>query len=97
MSDTDTSPSVAEEHPEVVDDIAEIWADVFGGGADMEEMSDDVGMQLFRDSSERCGRAGIPRDERVDVIMEGIRKFQMQQMEEDLQDLRYQLEMMFSL
>ena len=97
MSGSGDSSPLVEQHPEVVDDISQMWEDVFGGDPDMDDLSDDVGTQLLRDSSERCGRAGIPRDERVDVIMAGVRKFQERQMEEGLQDLRYQLELMFSI
>lgn len=91
------SDSPAEKHSEVVDDITESFASTFGGGADVNDLSDDAFMQFVKNASERCGMAGIERDQRVDVIMAGIRGFVMERAEENLQDIRWQLELMFSL
>ena len=90
--------SIATEHPDVVDDIDAMYAEVFGGDEDdIDDLSDDAAMQVIRDASERCGMAGIPREERVDVIIAGQRQFLHRSIEEDLQETRYMLEMLFQI
>ena len=96
MAERETT-EITDEHPDVVDDIDAMYAEAFGGDEDLDDLADDAALRAIRDASERCGMAGIPHDDRVDVIMAGIRQFLERQLDEELENTRWTLDMMFSL
>lgn len=84
---------MTEQYPEVVDAIEEL----FRGFTDLDDMSDDWGLQFISEANE-VNRAGdVPREDRVDVIISGIRQHYTRSTETELENFRWQLEMMYSL
>jgi hypothetical protein len=86
-----------------VQGIADLYTIHFGDPADdgfsdrLDEVSDDASLQFFRDARMSCESHGVPEDEYVDVILDGMRLVFRRQTEEMLSDLRYNMELIFSL
>ena len=94
---TDDFVKVVEQNDEVVEEIAEMCEELFGGDSDVDEMADDAFMRFIQEAGEKCGLAGIEREHRPDVIMAGIRLQNERQLEQSLQDIRWQVELMYGL
>lgn len=79
-----------------VNTIAEMWYE-YQDDLDAAEMADDGFIRVIQDATEICEAYGIPRGERVDVITDGIRQGLIRHVDENLQDIRFQLEVFSGL
>lgn len=82
---------------EAAQEIAEMFKSNLDQFDDFDEMSDDAGMMWIQDANEICKNHGIERQWRTGVILDGIRYAQEQKIEEGLTEIRFQLELMYSL
>ena len=94
---TENPQETVEQNDELVEEIAEMFEESFGGDTDPEDLADDAFMRFMREASDACGLEGVERDDRPDVIMAGIRRQMERSLEEGLQDIRWQVELMFNL
>lgn len=83
------------DYPDIEEEIAEQYLETLMEGTD--EFSEDWMLQAIRDWSELCSRENVPDDEKADVIIMGLYRASVQQIEQELRNTRYNIEMLLDI
>lgn len=83
-------------HRHLIDDIADMF-DGFSDSDDVADMSDDALMHSVRDASHHLANEDIPREDRPEYIMAGLKLSVWENIESELVDFEHLLALMFDL
>lgn len=87
---------IGSDYDRTIEQIANVYADFAESMVD-DDLSDDAGMQVLADAKDICEANGVPQEDRIDVICAGMRRAMVRRIDENIAQVRWQLELMSGL